>query len=181
MRPIMTFVEPFASTLPQSRARSSHDPPSWQVRSQTRATQSIDKIDAKEMQDQTTEDVIRKRPVIQNKQSAPARVHVSDGKDEANNAPLMPDTFEFFLVLRVRLDAQTSRQDELTDRGREAGKESVERLLGFLTYQHSITSRTLRFPFSHPFNSTHLLPLPPSSLSFLSGPATNRTPVQVKG
>ena len=38
----------------------------------------------------------------------------------------MAHTAKLALVLRVGLDAQTSRQDELPDRGAETGEEGVE-------------------------------------------------------
>lgn len=41
----------------------------------------------------------------------------------------MADSLEFILVLRIGLDAQASRQDELTDGGAEAGEEGIEWLL----------------------------------------------------
>ena len=40
----------------------------------------------------------------------------------------MTDGPKLGLVLRVRLDAQTGREDELADRGAEAGEEGVEGL-----------------------------------------------------
>ena len=40
----------------------------------------------------------------------------------------MRDGTEFTRVLGVRLDAQRDREDELTDRSREAGEESIEGL-----------------------------------------------------
>ena len=63
---------------------------------------SIDKIHAKEMQDQTPQHEIRK-------------------------GSLMAVT-EFLGVLRVRLDAEGGCQDELADCGGETGEEGVERL-----------------------------------------------------
>ncbi len=44
----------------------------------------------------------------------------------------MPDALKFLLILRIRLDPQTSRQDELTDRGRETGQEGVEWLYVYI-------------------------------------------------
>ena len=44
------------------------------------------------------------------------------------HSPLMTDGPKLGLVLRVRLDAQTGREDELADRGAEAGEEGVEGL-----------------------------------------------------
>lgn len=40
----------------------------------------------------------------------------------------MTDALELGLILQVGLDAQTSREDELADRGAEAGEEGVEGL-----------------------------------------------------
>lgn len=40
----------------------------------------------------------------------------------------MADALELCLILRVGLDAETSREDELADGSAKAGKESVEGL-----------------------------------------------------
>lgn len=40
----------------------------------------------------------------------------------------MTHTPKLLLILRVRLDPQASRQNELSDRGAEAGEEGVEGL-----------------------------------------------------
>ena len=45
------------------------------------------------------------------------------------NSPLMTDGPKLPFILRVRLDAQTGREDELAHRGAEAGEEGVEGLL----------------------------------------------------
>ena len=54
----------------------------------------------------------------------------------------MTDGPKLPFILRVRLDAQTGREDELAHRGAEAGEEGVEGL---------ISQRTLAYPFCHSF------------------------------
>lgn len=44
------------------------------------------------------------------------------------NIPLMANALELILVLRIGLDAQRGREDELADGGAEAGEEGVEGL-----------------------------------------------------
>ena len=51
------------------------------------------------------------------------------GRQGEANSPLMTDGPKLPFILRVRLDAQTGREDELAHRGAEAGEEGVERLL----------------------------------------------------
>jgi hypothetical protein len=62
---------------------------------------SIDKIDAKEMQQQRPKHKIRKRPLMRN-------------------------ALKLALVLRIRLNAQRGREYELADGCAEAGEEGVE-------------------------------------------------------
>lgn len=62
----------------------------------------------------------------------------------------MAHTAKLALVLRVGLDAQTSRQDELPDRGAETGEEGVEWLS-----QNKITCQQqhLRYPKEQPLRT----------------------------
>ncbi len=46
--------------------------------------------------------------------------------------PLMANTLKLILILRVGLDAQRRRKDELADGGAEAGEEGVEGLGAWL-------------------------------------------------
>ena len=57
----------------------------------------------------------------------------------------MTDGPKLGFVLRVRLDAQTGREDELADRGAEAGEEGVEGLF----VARGQTRRTLACSFIH--------------------------------
>lgn len=70
----------------------------------------IDKVHAEEMQDQAPKHKVRKRP-------------------------LMTQTPKLHLILRIRLDPQTGREDELPNRGAEAGEERIERII---PNQHAI-------------------------------------------
>ena len=51
-----------------------------------------------------------------------------EGKE--HHSPLMTDAPKLPLVLRVRLDPEAGREDELAHRGAEAGEEGVEGLMG---------------------------------------------------
>ena len=93
----------------------------------------IDKIHTEEMQYQAPEHEIRKRP----RTSSGRRCHDAArnksgekaGRQAGRNSPLMTDGPKLPFILRVRLDAQTGREDELAHRGAEAGEEGVEGLV----------------------------------------------------
>ena len=94
----------------------------------------IDEIHTEEMQYQAPEHKIRKRPRTSSGQrSYDAARTKGDGRAgrerTKKNSPLMTDGPKFPFILRVRLDAQTGREDELAHRGAEAGEEGVEGLL----------------------------------------------------
>ena len=89
------------------------------------------------MQYQAPEHEIRKRPRLET--SSGQRVPVTQQENKAEvkaeeigggetNSPLMTDGSKLGFVFRVRLDAQAGREDELADRGAEAGEEGVEGL-----------------------------------------------------
>ena len=65
--------------------------------------------------------------------------------EEGKNPPLMTDALKLLLVLRIRLDPQTGRENELSNRGAEAGEEGIERL-------SEVSPTRISFPFS--FNPT---------------------------
>lgn len=65
----------------------------------------------------------------------------------------MAHTPKLLLILRVRLDAQAGREDELADGGAEAGEEGVE---GLVSPQRSAFMISF-----HPVPSSHLLPASP--------------------
>ena len=50
------------------------------------------------------------------------------------NIPLVRDALELGLILGIRLQAQTGREDELADGGAEAAQEGVEGLVRFRMY-----------------------------------------------
>ena len=114
----------------------------------------IDEIHAEEMQYQAPKHKVRKRPVAvvshQPKKSFlslpppfPRTNHQKEREGESErervcvctcvfmdleNSPLMTQAPKLRLILRIRLDPQTGRQDELSHRGAEAGEERIERL-----------------------------------------------------
>ena len=79
------------------------------------------------MQYQTPQHEIRKRPVHNPSAHCPQLLAKTPTNGlKWGNVPFRADSLELVFVFRVGLDAQASRQDELTDGGAEAGEEGVE-------------------------------------------------------
>lgn len=78
------------------------------------------------MQDQTTEDEIRKRPAQKKNisRSAPQKPPMSPSpfhnkREERENSPLRTHSPKLGFIPRITLDAQTGREHELAYRGTE--------------------------------------------------------------